>query len=274
MTNQLEEKIKESKQIILDNYSKDDNACFLFSCGKDSVIVDNLLKELKVRDFIYQYYYATGFETDGILDYLKSRPDVTIIGIDAEKYMRENKCFALSSYIKKLYKDNNIINSKFLLSCCAYKRQVLSKYLNKYDIFFTGVRKDDQYNTKYWVKSAITIKKENKKIISPIFDWTNEDCYEYIKENNIKLNKDYDTLGFTRSCLICPIQYNTTENLEKIKQYYPKLYDRHMNLIKYLYDNRRDLQELFGSLEEFKKAFLNKDYYYEKVKKYLEKEKK
>ena len=44
MTNQLEEKIKESKQIILDNYSKDDNACFLFSCGKDSVIVDNLLK--------------------------------------------------------------------------------------------------------------------------------------------------------------------------------------------------------------------------------------
>ena len=197
MTNQLEEKIKESKQIILDNYSKDDNACFLFSCGKDSVIVDNLLKELKVRDFIYQYYIATGFEDDGILDYLKSRPDVTTIGIDAEKYMRENKCFALSSYIKKLY-----------------------------------------------------------------------------KENNIKLNKDYDTLGFTRSCLICPIQYNTTENLEKIKQYYPKLYDRHMNLIKYLYDNRRDLQELFGSLEEFKKAFLNKDYYYEKVKEYLEKEKK
>ena len=60
MTNQLEEKIKESKQIILDNYSKDDNACFLFSCGKDSVIVDNLLKELKVRDFIYQYYIAIG----------------------------------------------------------------------------------------------------------------------------------------------------------------------------------------------------------------------
>ena len=252
MTNQLEEKIKESKQIILDNYSKDDNACFLFSCGKDSVIVDNLLKELKVRDFIYQYYIATGFETDGILDYLKSRPDVTIIGIDAEKYMKEHKCFALSSYIKKLYKENNIINSKFLLSCCSYKRQTTTKVLKKYDIFFTGVRKDDLYNTKTWVKSAITIK----------------------KENNIVLNKDYDTLGFTRSCLICPIQYNTTENLEKIKQYYPKLYDRHMNLIKYLYDNRRDLQELFGSLEEFKKAFLNKDYYYDKVKEYLEKEKK
>lgn len=274
MTNQLEEKIKESKQIILDNYSKDDNACFLFSCGKDSVIVDNLLKELKVRDYIYQYYYATGFETDNILEYLKSRPDVTIIGIDAEKYMRDNKCFALSSYIKKLYEENNIINSKFLLSCCSYKRQVISKYLNKYDTVFTGVRKDDQYNTKYWVKSAITIKKENKKVISPIFNWTAEDCYEYIKENNIKLNKDYDTLGFTKSCLICPIQYNTAEDLEKIKQNYPKLYDRHMNLIKYLYDNRSDLQELFGSLEEFKKAFLNKDYYYEKVKEYLEKKKK
>lgn len=273
MTNQLEEKIKESKQIILDNYSKDDNACFLFSCGKDSVIVDNLLKELKVRDYIYQYYYATGFETDNILDYLKSRPDVTVIGIDAEKYMREHKCFALSTYIKNLYKKNNIINSKFLLSCCSYKRQVISKYLNKYDIVFTGVRKDDQYNTKYWVKSTITIK-GNKKIISPIFNWTAEDCYEYIKENNIKLNKDYDTLGFTKSCLICPIQYNTDEDLEKIKQNYPKLYDRHMKLIEYLYDNRKDLQELFGSLEEFKKAFLNKDYYYDKVKEYLEKKKK
>ena len=67
---------------------------------------------------------------------------------------------------------------------------------------------------------------------------------------------------------------SNNKNIEKIKQYYPKLYDRYMNLIKYLYDNRRDLQELFGSLEEFKKAFLNKDYYYDKVKEYLEKEKK
>lgn len=271
MTNQLEEKIKESKQIILDNYSKDNNACFLFSCGKDSVIVDYLLKELKLRDYIYQYYFATGFETNGILDYLKSRPDISSITIDAEKYMRENKCFALSSHIKKLYKENGIIDSIFAKSCCNYKRQVVTKQLNKFDIFFTGVRKDDEYNTKNWVKSAITIKKKNKKIISPIFNWTSEDCYEYIKENNIKLPKDYDTLGFTRSCPICPIQYN--ENIEKIKQYYPNLYDRYINLIKYLYDNRRDLQELFGSVEEFQKAFLDKDYYYDKVKEYLEKKK-
>lgn len=114
----------------------------------------------------------------------------------------------------------------------------------------------------------------NKKTISPIFNWTEEECWEFIKENNIEVSKDYERIGSNLSCPICPMYSSNSKNIEKIKQYYPKLYDRYMDLIKYLYDNRSDLQELFGSLEEFKKAFLNKDYYYEKVKEYLEKEKK
>lgn len=100
-------KIEESKQIILDNYNKDeDNACFLFSCGKDSMIVDYLLKELGVRDYIYQYYTSTGLETESILEILSKRPDIEKIDTDVEKYMRENKIFYISRYVRGLYKQH------------------------------------------------------------------------------------------------------------------------------------------------------------------------
>ena len=124
-----------------------------------------------------------------------------------------------------------------------------------------------------YIREPVSIK-NNKKIISPIFNWSEEECWEFIKENNIEVSKDYERIGSNLTCPICPMYSSNNKNIEKIKQYYPKLYDRYMDLIKYLYDNRSDLQELFGSLEEFKKAFLNKDYYYDKVKEYLEKKKK
>lgn len=266
-------KIEESKQIILDNYNKDeDNACFLFSCGKDSMIIDYLLKELGVRDYVYQYYTSSGFETDSILEILSKRPDIIKIDTNVEKYMRENKIFYISRYVRGLYKQHgqDVFNNK--LSCCDYKHITQTRIINKFDTLFTGCKKVDISNSMY-IRKPVSIE-NNKKIISPIFNWSEEECWEFIKENNIEVSKDYERIGSNLTCPICPMYSSNNKNIEKIKQYYPKLYDRYMNLIKYLYDNRKDLQELFGSLEEFKKAFLNKDYYYDKVKEYLEKDKK
>ena len=141
-------KIEESKQIILDNYNKDeDNACFLFSCGKDSMIVDYLLKELGVRDYIYQYYTSTGFETESILEILSKRPDIEKIDTDVEKYMRENKIFYISRYVRGLYKQHgqDIYNNK--LSCCGYKHIRQTRLINRFNTLFTGCKKVDKSNS-------------------------------------------------------------------------------------------------------------------------------
>lgn len=272
MTDELKQKIEESKQIITDNYTKDDNACFLFSCGKDSMIVDYLLKELGFRDYIYQFYTSSGFETNSIKEVLKKRPDIITINTNVEQYMRENKIFYISNYIQGLYKQYgmDIFNNK--LSCCDYMHLKQSKIINKFDILFTGCKKVDISNSLFIRKSVI--KENNKTIISPIFNWTEDECWDFIKENNIETCKDYDTFGSVLSCPLCPMYDSNNKNIEKLKENYPELYTRYMDLIKYLYENRPDMQELFGSLEEFQKAYLDRKYYYQKAKAYLDKNKK
>lgn len=273
MTDELKNKVEESKQIILDNYNKDDNAGFLFSCGKDSMIVDYLLKELGLRDYIYQFYTSTGFETNGIKEILSKRPDIIVIETDVEKYMKDNKIFYISNYIKGLYKQYgiDIFNNK--LSCCDYMHIEQGKVISKFNKLFTGCKKVDVCNSMY-IRNPVTTILDNKIIISPIFNWTEDECMEFIKENNIEICKDYDIYGSVLSCPLCPMYTTNNENMEKLKDDQPELYERYMNLIKYLYDNRSDLQELFGSLEEFQKAYLDRKYYYQKAKEYLEKTKK
>lgn len=62
---------------------------------------------------------------------------------------------------------------------------------------------------------------KDKIVISPIFNWTNRDIWEFIRGNNIEYCKLYDE-GFHRiGCLFCPMKSDKIKAKER--QRYPKV---------------------------------------------------
>lgn len=111
------------------------------------------------------------------------------------------------------------------------------------------------------------------KIINPLFAWTSEDCWNYIKENNLEICKDYNILEKTRTCLLCNwiTSANNNDMVTKLKSYYPDTYNKYIDLAKYCYNNNVELQKIFSSYEEYFTLWLDKNKMLERLLAYYKK---
>lgn len=84
------------------------------------------------------------------------------------------------------------------------------------------------------VWDCILVKKarENKSlIVNPVYEWTDRDIWDYIRQNQIPYNKLYD-MGFTRvGCVLCPFSSKKDKLRDefffpKVKQNYIAVFDR------------------------------------------------
>ena len=268
----LQEKVTEAKNIILDNFKKDEKTACLFSGGKDSIIIYDLLKELNLLDDIYFLYNKSGMETDGFINYMQENyPNVHWVGPDKpiDEIWKENchlpevrPIFDFSKLTEKFrYNDEN----KFQLYCCYRIRHGEKfKVLLKYKYVFTGTKKQDVTNS-HTIKSPV-YKLHNWIYINPIYNWTNEDCWNYIHEKGIQPCIDYELLGGNYTCPLCCALHNIRKNMiEKLENYYPDLLERYKNAAKYCYEHNEDLQKIFSSWEEYFEYWLDKDKYRKKV---------
>lgn len=78
-----------------------------------------------------------------------------------------------------------------------------------------------------WDCTLIKQMRENKDIIvNPIYEWTDSDIWEYIRENNVKYNPLYDR-GYKRvGCIGCPLA-NYKEMMKEFAEY-PKIKDAYI----------------------------------------------
>jgi hypothetical protein len=60
--------------------------------------------------------------------------------------------------------------------------------------------------------------------VSPIHDFTNEDCDRYLKTHNLTVNPLYDTIGRSGDCYCGAFAHRSTE-LGELKEYHPEHYD-------------------------------------------------
>ncbi|MBI3754645.1 MAG: phosphoadenylyl-sulfate reductase [Deltaproteobacteria bacterium] len=89
---------------------------------------------------------------------------------------------------------------------CCFVRKVEPnrRALKTLDVWITGLRKDQSDHRKIILKADI-IEEGGRKILklAPLADWSMENIWRYIRENNLSYNKlfdmDYDSIG----CIIC-----------------------------------------------------------------------
>lgn len=143
-----------------------------------------------------------------------------------------------------LHKDFNI---KIADECCnEMKKKPFKKYVsdNQMDGVLTGMRAAEggqrQFNFDKAIKigkaPCTTIKKNGFIQKSPIVDWTDDICEQFIKKYNVPLSAAYTEYGMTRTgCFLCPYDQDITERMRILKEYEPNRYKASLFYMKDIY---------------------------------------
>lgn len=271
----LNEKVNESIKLINDNISDNDKLALSFSGGKDSTIVYNILKSMGIVDKVDIYYRQSGMETDNMKDFLNKIPNLKYSGVNIVDEIKNKKYLPLTTSVIRTLQYKGIDLTDLHIFCCKARNKVQFDIFKNYNIIFKGIRLTDYDKMHRYIPVPVPVTETEYKykIVNPLINWKSEDCWNYIKENNIELCSDYETIGKTRTCLLCNT-VSVTTNLairEKLKNNYTELYNKYLELAKYCYDNNEELQKIFSSYEEYFELWINKDKMLERLLKYYKK---
>lgn len=93
------------------------------------------------------------------------------------------------------------------------------------------VFKDAKEQDEVWDCTLVTTARKHKTIlVNPIYNWTDIEVWEYIRQNSIEYNPLYDC-GYSRiGCILCPLSRKSEKILDgerfpKIKERYIKAFD-------------------------------------------------
>lgn len=157
-----------------------------FSGGKDSVVILDLVKRSGVK--FDAHYNITGIDPPELYYFIRDhhpevqrhRPEITIWSLIVKKMMPPTR---ISRY------------------CCAY----LKESHGGDGMVITGVRWEESTQRSNRKMTEACYKHARRHYLHPIIDWTDEDVWQYIHENNVSYCKLYDE-GFKRlGCIGCPM---------------------------------------------------------------------
>jgi phosphoadenosine phosphosulfate reductase len=167
-----------------------------FSGGKDSIVILDLVKKAGVP--FDAHYNITGvdppelvrFIRDNFREVKRHKPEITMWQLIVKKMMPPTR--------KIRY-------------CCEY----LKERGGSNRLVVTGVRWAESLRRSKRMMVETCFKDSKKHYIHPIVDWTDEDVWKYIKDNNVKYCSLYDE-GFKRlGCIGCPMAGRT----ERLKEF-------------------------------------------------------
>lgn len=261
----LEEKVLEAQEFIRANLSDSSiPTAMMFSGGKDSVVVRHLLESCGINHVDY-WYSSSGIEGPYLKNYLlKEYPDVKWIN-PPQDLISEWKSRKYLPYPPRISKyDGNTFSTKSIKEyyCCYQIRFRLKAItLRPYTNIIMGVRSTDFSNIQRYEKQIVS--HQGKSYFQPVYNFSRDDIYNYIEKYDIKLCKEYEVFGSTRTCPVCPIA-NAKLNASKIKEY-TEVTKKIKDAAKYCYDNNPYIQEQFDSAEEYFDCFADKNKFRKKV---------
>lgn len=220
--------LQTAEEIIASVDGRFNNYYVLFSGGKDSLcVLDIVAKNLK-SDFKVIYIEVTGNSHPLCNEYAHYVVE-DYYGLDLIHLKSEDDNFfeLLERYG---YPSFIWYHSKWCLN--RFKNIPLKRFGKlRYAVTFSGMKLSDSSNRKRYISERFPggIKKNKKPYIFwgaiavlPILRFSKMDVWNYIKKNNLPQNPCYQLLGNSGNCVICP--YNTFTAMRKIKENAPSFF--------------------------------------------------
>lgn len=233
----------------LQTFEPEEGYFLAFSGGKDSVVVKALADMAEVK---YDAHYAiTSVDPPELVQFVKTFPDV----IRERQYWKKDGLYHKAGdpiTMWNLIPEKKIPPTRIARYCCAYLKE--SQGEDRFVI--TGVRKAESAKRAKTRGGLETAEKKSqwidiydpdnptpemfyhckthaRRTLNPIYDWTTEEVWEFIKEYNVPYCELYDK-GYTRlGCIGCPV---STHNAEELEQY-PKFKQAYIRAFQRIVDN-------------------------------------
>jgi len=186
----LEEKAEVSKLIIkyaVEKYPKIFAAC---SFGKDSRVIVELAKEVKLD--IQFIGIDTGYEFPETLVYADKLVQEAGMNFFWARASEEAK-----KKIDDAYGDSFIKNDQY--KCCEMKIPAIESHMASYNAWITGLRRDETEHR----KNIKLIESGRIAKINPIAFWTKDDVWQFIKEKKLSYHPLYDQGFASLGCKPC-----------------------------------------------------------------------
>ena len=169
--------------------------------AEDVVLVDMLVKigkELGIKPRIFTL--DTGrlpYETYDLIEKIREK-----YGVDIEVY------FPVSSEVEDMerkYGPNLFYKSiEFRQLCCKIRKvEPLNRALKDLSTWICGLRKEQSMTRTEIKKVEVDLAHNNILKINPLADWTEEEIWKYIKENDVPYNKLHDKNYPSIGCAPC-----------------------------------------------------------------------
>jgi len=173
------------------------NITFACSFGAEDVVLVDMLQKISPKTDIF--YLDTDFhfkETYETRDRLAERyPGIPFVEVKPEITPEEQA----AQFGEELWKND-------ANKCCDIRKvQPLTKILSQYEAWITGIRRD-QAPTRANAKKIEYDVKFGLVKFNPIAGWTNEDVWQYIRDNNVVYNPLHDNYYPSIGCEYCTRQ--------------------------------------------------------------------
>jgi phosphoadenosine phosphosulfate reductase len=237
MVNNVNKAIK-----ILQNNEPEGGYKLSFSGGKDSVVIYSLAEKADVE--FYPEFFNTTIEFQETYRFIRKY-------YPAVKWLSPVKTFWQGMVMKGL-------PHRKARWCCDLLKKCHSKNDNVYII---GIRADEsRLRTQRYTSVIETCHTKNISKVYPILDWTENEIWEYIKQNSLPVNPLY-LQGYKRiGCIACPLApANMKRDIENNTHFYKML---HKTIIEYLNLTKSKLVSKgkhAGSLNFFHRNNMNVD---------------
>ncbi|MGQ9468709.1 MAG: phosphoadenylyl-sulfate reductase [Nitrososphaerales archaeon] len=175
--------------------------------AEDTVLIDMLCKIYpKPRIFTLD----TGRlhqETYNLMDGIRER-----YGIEIEVY------FPQADSVKKMVREHGLNlfykSVELRMLCCNVRKvEPLSRALSELDVWITGLRREQSPARAIINKVEIDTVNGSIVKINPLADWSNDQVWSYIRENNVPYNRLYNEGYASIGCVPCTRPIKPCEDL-------------------------------------------------------------
>lgn len=201
---------------LIRQYEPEEGYFLAFSGGKDSIVIYDLAVKAGVK--FDAHYNNTQIDPPELRLFVK-RNYSNVDWIQPKKSMFQ------------LIEERRMFPTRTMRFCCYY----LKEQSGKNRVLILGIRGAESIrrSKRNAVEKSV---KGNKLFINPIFDWTDEDVWGYIRGSSLQYCKLYDE-GWTRiGCIGCPM--GTKANIIREFEKYPSIKNAYLRAIKKGLENK------------------------------------